>query len=447
VDIATDALFAQCGVLRADTVEALFDAAIAFSKAPLPKGRRVAILTNAGGPGIIIADACEGFGLEVAPLSEETQNRLREHLPAEASVANPVDMIASATPEQVERAMRIIVADPGIDAVIASYVPLGLEAPVIAAAINRGAEGCGKPILAVLMSKRGLPQGMAELDDTPIPAYRFPESAARALGAMWRYRQWLDRPVVEVRRFDVDASRVGQIIASALREDRERLTVPEAFEVLECYGIPVAPFRIASTEEDVVEAAREMGYPIVLKAVSQDIVHKTEAGAVKLDLRDEESLRAGWTEIAQTLESESPAAREAGVLVQRMWTGGRETIVGMTMEPQFGPIVMFGLGGVYVEVQRDVAFRVQPVSTVDAREMIHSLRGYRILEGVRGEQGVDLARLSEVIERVSQMVGDHPEIREMDINPFLAFPEGQASIAVDARFSVGPADSPKGRSW
>ncbi|MGB5302155.1 MAG: acetate--CoA ligase family protein [Gemmatimonadota bacterium] len=447
VDIATDALFAQCGVLRADTVEALFDAAIAFSKAPLPKGRRVAILTNAGGPGIIIADACEGFGLEVAPLSEETQSRLREHLPAEASVANPVDMIASATPEQVERAMRIIVADPGIDAVIASYVPLGLEAPVIAAAINRGAEGCGKPILAVLMSKRGLPQGMAELSDTPIPAYRFPESAARALGAMWRYRQWLDRPVAEVRRFDVDATRVGQIIASALREDRERLTVPEAFEVLECYGIPIAPFRIATTEDDVVEAAREMGYPIVLKAVSQDIVHKTEAGAVKLDMRDEESLRVGWREIAAALDGEGPAARDAGVLVQRMWTGGRETIVGMTMEPQFGPIVMFGLGGVYVEVQRDVAFRVQPVSTVDALEMIRSLRGYKILEGVRGEQGVDLPRLSEVVERVSQMVGDHPEIREMDINPFLAFPEGQASVAVDARFTVGPADSPKGRSW
>ncbi len=447
VDIATDALFAQCGVLRADTVEALFDAAIAFSKAPLPQGRRVAVLTNAGGPGIIIADACEGFGLEVAPLSDDTQSQLREHLPAEASVANPVDMIASATPEQVERAMKIIVADPGIDAVIASYVPLGLEAPVIAAAINRGAEGCGKPVLAVLMSKRGLPQGMAELQDTPIPAYRFPESAARALGAMWRYRKWLDRPVAEVRRFAVDAARVGEIIAAALREERERLTVPESFEVLDCYGIPIAPFAIATTEERVVEAAGEMGYPIVMKAVSQDIVHKTEAGAVKLDLRDEDSLRAAWRQIAGALDREGASARDAGVLVQRMWTGGRETIVGMTTEPQFGPIVMFGLGGVYVEVLRDVAFRVQPVSTVDALEMIHSLRGYRILEGVRGEEGVDLARLSEVIERVSQMVGDHPEIQEMDINPFLAFPEGQASVAVDARFRVGPADSPKGRSW
>lgn len=447
VDIATDALFAQCGVLRADTVEALFDAAIAFSKAPLPRGRRVAILTNAGGPGIIIADACEGFGLEVAPLSGETQARLREHLPAEASVANPVDMIASATPEQVESAMRIIAADPGIDAVIASYVPLGLEAPVIAAAIHRGADGCGKPVLAVLMSKRGLPQGMAELKDTPIPAYRFPESAARALGAMWKYRQWLERPVAEVRTFDVDSRRVREILGHALRQDRERLSVPEAFEVLECYGIPVAPFRIATGEEEVVEAAAEMGYPIVLKAVSQDIVHKTEAGAVKLDLRDEADLRKAWQEIASALEKEGPDARDAGVLVQRMWTGGRETIVGMTMEPAFGPIVMFGLGGVYVEVLRDVAFRVQPVSTVDALEMIRSLRGYRILEGVRGEQGVDLERLAEVIERVSQLVGEHPEIREMDINPFLAFPGGETSMAVDARFRIGPADPQKERGW
>ncbi|MEE8573272.1 MAG: acetate--CoA ligase family protein [Gemmatimonadota bacterium] len=447
VDIATDALFAQCGVLRADTVETLFDAAIAFSKAPLPQGPRVAILTNAGGPGIIIADACEGFGLEVAPLSEETQDMLREHLPAEASVANPVDMIASATPEQVEHAMRIIAADPGIDSVIASYVPLGLEAPVIAAAIKRGGEGCGKPVLAVLMSKRGLPQGMVELQDSPIPAYRFPESAARALGEMWRYKQWLDRPAAEVQRFEVDAARVHELVTAVIRDGRERLSVSEAFEVLECYGIPVAPFRIATQEDEVVGAAVEMGYPIVLKAVSQDIVHKTEAGAVKLDLRDEDSLRTAWREISAALESESVEARQAGVLVQRMWTGGRETILGMTMEPQFGPIVMFGLGGVYVEVLRDVAFRVQPVSTVDAAEMIRSLRGFRILEGVRGEKGVDLEQLAEVIGRVSQLVGDQPEILEMDINPFLAFPQGQASVAVDARFRVGPADSMEGRSW
>jgi acetyl coenzyme A synthetase (ADP forming)-like protein len=447
VDIATDALFAQCGVLRADTVEALFDAAIAFSKAPLPDGPRVAILTNAGGPGIIIADACEGFGLEVAVLTEDTQRSLREHLPAEASVANPVDMIASATPEQVEQALRIVVTDPGIDAVIASYVPLGLEAPVIAAAIKRGAEDSDKPVLAVLMSKRGLPQGMAELQESTIPAYRFPESAARALGAMWRYRRWLERPVAEVRRFDVDAHRVEEILSTATQDGRDRLSIAEAFEVLRCYGVPIAPFGIGASEEEVVAAADELGYPIVLKAVSQDIVHKTEAGAVKLDVRDEEALRVAWRDVSSALEREGPAAREAGVLVQRMWTGGRETIVGMTMEPRFGPILMFGLGGVYVEVQRDVTFRVQPVSTVDAQEMIRSLRGYPILEGVRGQEGVDLDQLAEVIERVNQLVGEHPQIREMDINPFLAFPVGQASVAVDARFRLGRGDPSEGRPW
>lgn len=445
VDIATDALFAQCGVLRVDTVEALFDAAIAFSKAPLPAGPRVAILTNAGGPGIIIADACEGFGLDVAPLTEETQARLRKHLPAEASVANPVDMIASATPEQVEHALRSIASDPGIDAVIASYVPLGLEAPVVAAAIRRAAEGTGKPVLAVLMSKRGLPQGMAELQQSPIPAYRFPESAARALGAMWRYRQWLDRPIAEVRRFDADTSRAREIILGALRAERERLTVPEAFEVLECYGIPVAQYQIARTEEELVEAVKAVGYPAVLKAVSQDIVHKTEAGAVKLDLRDRESVLDAWRDLEAVLEAAGEQARAAGVLVQRMWTGGRETIVGMTMEPRFGPILMFGLGGVYVEVQRDVSFRVQPVSTVDAKEMVRSLRGFPILEGVRGQKGVDLERLCEVIERVSQLVGDHPEIQEMDINPLLAFPPGVSAMAVDARFRVARPDNPGSR--
>jgi acyl-CoA synthetase (NDP forming) len=439
IDIATDALFAQCGVLRVDTVEALFDAAIAFSKAPLPAGRRVAILTNAGGPGIIIADACAGFGLEVAPLSEETQARLREHLPAEASVANPVDMIASATPDQVERALRIICEDPGIDAVIASYVPLGLEAPVIAAAIRRGAEGSTKSVLAVLMSKRGLPQGMAELQESRIPAYRFPESAARALGAMWRYRQWLNRPIAELRRFDVDAGRVREIISKALRADRDRLSVGEAFEVLRCYGIPVAPYALATTEEELLDAVEHVGYPVVLKAVSEDIVHKTEAGAVKLDLRDLDEVLTAWRQLVDMLDDVGPDARAAGVLVQRMWAGGRETIVGMTIEPRFGPILMFGLGGVYVEVQRDVTFRVQPVSTVDAHEMIRSLRGYPILEGVRGQEGVGLDALAEVIERVSQLVGDHPEIREMDINPLLAFPAGasRSTLAVDARFQVG----------
>jgi len=443
VDIATDALLAQCGVQRADSVEELFDAAVAFSKAPLPRGNRVAILTNAGGPGIIIADACEARGFEVAPLSEASQEKLRAILPAEASFSNPVDMIASASPEQVERATRIILADEGIDALIASYVPLALEAPLVARAIRDGAEGSDKPVMAVLMSKRGLPQGMAELSDSPIPAYRFPESAARALGSMLKYSMWQERPEEFVRTFDVDSGRVAGIIETALAEGRERLTLIEGFEVLEAYGIPVAPWAVARSADEAVEAAEAMGWPVVLKPVSAAILHKTEAGAVRLDLESAEDVREACRFLDELLAQAGADACEEGILVQRMLEGGRETIVGMTWEPRFGPIVMVGLGGVYVEVLKDVAFRVQPVSGEDAREMIRSLRGYRILEGVRGEPAVDLDLLAEVVERTSQLVGEHPEIREMDINPFLAFPEAERCAAVDARFRISP-DQPEG---
>jgi acetyl coenzyme A synthetase (ADP forming)-like protein len=440
VDIATDALLAQCGVLRADSVEELFDAALAFSKAPLPRGNRVAILTNAGGPGIIIADACEACGLDVATLSEESQAKLREILPEEASVSNPVDMIASASPEQVEQATRIIVADDGIDALIASYVPLALEAPLVARAIRDGAEGVDKPVLAVLMSKRGLPQGMAELQESSIPAYRFPESAARALGAMWKHSRWQERPPETVRRFEVEAERVGEVIAVALAEGRDQLTLMEGLEVLDAYGIPVASWAVVHSVDEAVAAAGQMGYPVVLKPVSAEILHKTEAGAVRVDLETAEDVVGAYGFLDDLLIETGPEARQEGVLVQRMLKGGRETIVGMTWAPRFGPIVMVGLGGVYVEVLKDVAFRVQPVSNEDASEMIRSLRGYRILEGVRGEPGVDLDLLAEVVERTSQLVGEHPEIREMDINPFLAFPEADRCAAVDARFRIGAGE-------
>ena len=440
VDIATDALLAQCGVLRADSVEELFDAALAFSKAPLPRGNRVAILTNAGGPGIIIADAAEACGLDVATLSEESQAKLREILPEEASVSNPVDMIASASPEQVEQATRIIVADEGIDALIASYVPLALEAPLVARAIRDGAEGTDKPVLAVLMSKRGLPQGMAELQESPIPAYRFPESAARALGAMWKHSRWQERPPETFRRFDVDAERVDQVIAVALDEGRDQLTLMEGLEVLDAYGIPVASWTVVHSAEEAVAGAERMGYPVVLKPVSAEILHKTEAGAVRVDLETADDVIEAYGFLDDLLVDTGPEARQEGVLVQRMLKGGRETIVGMTWAPRFGPIVMVGLGGVYVEVLQDVAFRVQPVSNEDADEMIRSLRGYRILEGVRGERGVDLDLLAEVVERTSQLVGEHPEIREMDINPFLAFPEAEKCAAVDARFRIGAGE-------
>ncbi|MCL7991473.1 MAG: acetate--CoA ligase family protein, partial [marine benthic group bacterium] len=276
------------------------------------------------------------------------------------------------------------------------------------------------------------------LTESPIPAYRFPESAARALGAMWNQRRWQERPEEVVRTFDVDSGRVDDLIREALREGRDRLTLIEGFEVLEAYGIPVAPWAVAHSADEAAAAAENMGWPVVLKPVSASILHKTEAGAVRLDLESQDDVREACEFLEGLLAQEGPEACAEGILVQRMLESGRETIVGMTWEPRFGPIVMVGLGGVYVEVLKDVAFRVQPVSNEDAREMIASLRGYRILEGVRGEPGVDLDLLAEVVERTSQLVGDHPEIREMDINPFLAFPEREKCAAVDARFRISP---------
>ncbi|MFW6192382.1 MAG: acetate--CoA ligase family protein [Gemmatimonadota bacterium] len=438
VDVVTDALFAQCGVQRADTVEELFDIAMAFGNAPLPAGPRVAIVTNAGGPGIITADACEARGLEVAPLSERTQARLREGLPEEASVENPVDMIASADAEDYAVALREVIRDDEVDAVIAAFVPpLGIGAVDVARAIRGASEGSAKPVLAVLMGRKGLPRGMAELRDAGVPGYIFPESAARALSAMHRHRRWLERPTGEVRSFEMDHDRVAELLDRAESEGRELLTVDESLEVLDACGVPVTRHHAVSDLEAALEAAGEIGYPVVLKAVAPGLVHKTEAGAVELDLETDAELREAWNRIEAAAEGWEDAELRA-VLVQEMVTGGRETIVGTTQEPNFGPLVMFGLGGVYVEALGDVTFRLQPVSDVDAADMVRSIRGAALLRGIRGEEAVALATIEETIQRVSQLVGAHPRIRELDVNPFVATPDPAACVAVDGRILLGP---------
>ena len=436
VEVATGALLAQCGVLRADSIEELFDVAMAFEGQPIPAGNRVAIVTNAGGPGIIIADACEAAGLEVAALTDETQAALRRIVPEEASVRNPVDMIASATADTYRLVLDQVLADPGVDAAIAAFVPpLGIRQEDVASSIVEAGAGHGsKPVLAVLMGREGLPEGRAELGEAGIPAYIFPESAARALAAMYRYRRWLERPVEEPRTFEVDRGRVEQLIAAARREGRSHLREIEALAVLEAYGIPTVEPRLACSEDDAVRTAETLGYPVVLKVVSGDVVHKTDVGGVCLDLRGPAEVRSAHRQIVDAIAKARPEALLEGVLVERHLSGGKEVILGMSTDPAFGPILMFGLGGIYVEALADVSFRLQPVTAVDAMEMIHSLRGRRLLEGMRGEPAADTALLAEIIERVSQLVGDHQEIAELDINPFLAFPDG--GRAVDARIRL-----------
>jgi len=436
VDVATEALLAQCGVLRADTVEELFDLAMAFGTLPLPGGNRVAIVTNAGGPGIIIADACEAGGLEVVELAAGTQEELRRALPAEASVRNPVDMIASATSESYRVALKLVLADPGVDAAIAAFVPpLGVRQTDVADAIVDAAESRPDvPLLAVLMGREGLPEGRADLQDAGVPAYIFPESAARALAAMNRYRKWRERPLSEPRSFDVDAGAVRSVLDRVRDEDRLQLTEPEAAEVLSAYGIPVVEHLVVTTAEAAAEAAGELGFPVAMKGVSPDVVHKSDAGAVVLEVEGAPEARAAFTRIREAVEAASVDGGFRGVLVAPMVSGGQETVVGMSTHPGFGPVLMFGLGGIYVEALRDVAFRVQPVSQDDAREMVRQIRAYPVLEGLRGEEGVDLELLVEVIQRVSQLVGTHHEIGELEMNPFLALPDG--GVALDARIRL-----------
>lgn len=435
-DSATDALLQQCGVLRVDTVESLFDLAMAFGHLPLPRGNSVAIVTNAGGPGIILADTCESAGLNVVEFTAATQAMLRRALPEEACVRNPVDMIASATGESYRTALDLVLRDPGVDAAIAAFVPpLGVKQRDVAAAIVDARRAHrDKPILAVLMGRDGLPQGRAELQQVGVPTYIFPESAAKALAAMDRHRQWIERPVGEVADFEVDRAAAGAALAAAAAAGREHLSDQEARAVLRAYGVPVVETRSASSPEEAGLAAAELGFPVVLKVMSPDIVHKTDVGGVVVDLRTEEEVRSAYVKMMKRIGEVEPDARIDGVLVERFVRGGTETIIGMAADPAFGPVLMFGLGGIFVEALGDVVFRVHPVTDVDAREMVTSIRGHAMLGGLRGEAAADVGLLAELVQRISQLVGEFPAIMELDINPFVVFESG--GMAVDARIRV-----------
>ena len=436
VDTATDALLAQCGVIRVDSVEELFDMAMAFGRVPVPKGNRVAVVTNAGGPGIIITDACEALGLSVAELSTETQARLRKNLPDEASVRNPVDMIATATPESYRLALEAVLADPNVDAAIAAFVPpLRVRQQDVARSIVEARQAQpDKPMLAVLMGRAGLPEGRAELGEAGVPAYIFPEAAARALAGMYRHRRWLDRPIGAVRSHDVDRHTVASILRRAADAGADYLERDDVLAILNAYGIATLRSARAATADAAAAAAHEIGLPAVLKIDSPDVIHKTDVGGVALDVRSEDEVRTAFNVMVTRVRERMPDAHIDGVVVEHFVRGGRETIIGVSQDPSFGPVIMFGLGGIYVEALRDVAFRVHPVSDIDAHEMVRSIRGITLLEGIRGEPPVDIAAIEDTIQRVSQLVGDNNSIIEMDINPFVALESG--GIAVDARMRI-----------
>jgi len=435
-DLAADALMEQCGVMRAQTVEELFDYAMAFPRLPLPKGDRVAIISNAGGPAIILADACESAGLRVAELAPGTQAAIRRLVPEEAAVRNPVDLIASATAETFGSVLSLVLQDPNVDSVIVSVAPpplKGKEGDVAEAIVQATAARHDIPVMAVLLGRQGVSAGMRNLLKAGMPGYIFPESAARALAAMNRYRKWLERPEGSEQRFPADAPRVARIVETARKEGREKLSESEALEVLDAYGVPTVPWRQAASEEEAVAAAAALGHPVVLKVISRSVVHKSDVGGVVVGLGSEREVREGYRRMLQRVKERAGVTPEA-VLVQRMIPGGRETIVGSARDPRAGPLIMFGLGGVAVEVLKDVVFRVHPLTDVDAREMVRAIRGFPLLEGMRGEPAVDVVALEEILQRVSQLVGEHEAILDMDINPLVTFPD--RVLALDARFRI-----------
>jgi acetate---CoA ligase (ADP-forming) len=434
-DVTVDALFRQAGVVRTDTLAELFDVASLLANQPLPEGRRVGIITNAGGPAILCADACEARGLEVPVLSASSQARLRAFLPAGASVGNPVDMIASAPAEHYRKAIEIVGTDDNVDSLIVIFTPpLVTRADDVAKAIVEATRQIdeSKPLLSVFLSAQEAPPEL-RTSGVSIPSYSFPETAAIALARATRYRQWRERRETYPARFeDIRADEAAAIVSAALMRGGGWLTPEEVAAVCSCYGLPLIEQRFVAGVEEAAEAAEQFGSEVALKAIAPDLIHKTEAGAVRLHLKDAEAVRAAAHEMSEVLSSRGHAA--SGFVVQRMAQRGVEMLVGVVHDPQFGPVVACGAGGVQVELLKDVSVRITPLSKEDASDMIRELKTYPLLKGFRGSAPADVAALEDGLLRVSAMVEDIPQIAELDCNPFVV--QARGATILDARIRV-----------
>ena len=434
---AYDAAFLQSGVIRARSVEELFDYAVAFAYQRLPRSRRVAIVTNAGGPGIMATDELERTGLELAAVDPATVERLRTKLPTAASFYNPIDCLGDADAARYSFAAEAVLADPNVDAVIALLTPqTSTQALETAQGLARAQGQAGKPVLSCFMGGAAMQEAIAHLVTHRLPCYPYPERAVDSLAAMARYREWREQPPDEIVRFEADREKVQAVFHALHKEGRLALGETEAREVLMAYGILMPEYRVATTAEQATQFAEEIGFPVVLKIVSPDILHKSDIGGVKLDLQDPPQVMDSYELMMLRARRFMPSADLRGVSVQQMVRTGREVIVGASRDPQFGPLVMFGLGGIYVEVLKDVAFRVAPFGAQHARMMIEEVRSATLLRGARGEKPADIEAVVKVLLTVSQLVTDFPEIVEMDLNPLKVGEPGKGAIAVDARIII-----------
>jgi acetate---CoA ligase (ADP-forming) len=435
-EAAVDALFRQAGVIRAASLEELIDVAALLSTQPMPRGRRVAIVTNAGGLGILCADACEAAGLELPPLGEEAIRMIAPSLPGEASLANPVDMLGSATDDSYRAVLPHLLADPAIDAVIALFVPaVSATAHAVAAAIAdaSAASETEKPVLAVVMSAEGIPEGLRA--GSTVAAFTYPESAARALGRAAQRADWLRRPLGTIPDVaGIDRESASDLVGTVLAEGESRWLEPaETRQLLLAYGIPLVPESIASSADEAVSAAQALGFPVVVKTAAAG-AHKTETGGIALDLTSESAVRSAVERIG------------CPVVVQAMVTGGTELLAGLVQDPVFGPLVAFGPGGVLAELIGEASFRIAPLTDVDAEELVTEGKAGRLVRGFRGASPSDVAALADLVHRLSRLGLKIPAVAELDLNPILAMPD--RCVAVDARIRVAqPVVSAPTKSW
>ncbi|MBN1765820.1 MAG: acetate--CoA ligase family protein [Sedimentisphaerales bacterium] len=436
-DIAYGAAFHRSGVIRADTFESLFDYATALAMQPLPRGNRVAIITNAGGPGIMAADAVENSGMEVAILSNNIATALKKKLPAAASVGNPIDVLGDAEPDRYVTALNAALDDnENVDAIIVILTPQAMTKPAETARAMAQCLRGDKPVLACFMGGEDVMPGRDELVASNLPDYPSPERAVAALKAMYDYSAWRHRPPRVVTRFPVNRRRVERIIARHLRSQTYNIGEVKAKEILRAYSFNVPPGSFAVDAEEAIDIAERVGYPVAMKIVSPDILHKSDMGGVKLNLTDANDVRDAYDLMMLRIGQRAPKAKLEGVYVEKMCARGREVIIGMSRDPQFGPMLMFGLGGIFVEVMKDVTFHLAPITADEAMQMLKTTRSFALLKGVRGQAGVDIGAIANGIQRISQMVTDFPHITEMDINPFIVGPMGTEPVAADARISL-----------
>ena len=436
-DKAAEALLRQSGVIRETSLQTLFATAKAFSRCPLPKGNCIAIITNSGGPGIMAADAISDLGLEVAQLSSETQAKLRSFLPAVASVKNPVDMIASAPLDHYQKTLDAVLSDEGVDAALVIYLPfLGLKDTEVAKAVCEAkTKHAEKPLIGVFMTESAFFTSEA-VSTANIPFFMYVEEAVNALGRLCKQSTWTKRDQGKIPTFSCDKTAIRAIFDRVIAENRDQLTTEESLNVLKVMGIRLCKATLTKTVDEALSAAKTIGYPVVLKITSKTTSHKTDVGGVKVGIDSDKALIEAYNAMIATLEEKNLLEGLEGILVQEQIQGRRELVCGLATDPQYGPMLMFGLGGIFVETLEDVTFSITPITDADAHDMVRSVKAFKLLEGARSSTRAQIDKVEETLLRISQLVGDFPEIIELDVNPLMIDEKTGEPIAVDARIRI-----------